>query len=244
MNNLLKYTLFSVLIFNIQSEISASEIDSAESKAARPLHIGTNYQANNGEVVRYLDKVSASNNRAIMVVGCGHACENDFFDKITNMKAHKHYGDNFYVDHNSAAKPDLVKDFPALTNNDIPDESFDTIYFEYMTNHIIADFRKPPEGRQENQDFVSTAYRILKPGGQAIFDVSIENGDYSRIFIDEVYFRLKKQGFINFHDTTTVFNNRFEQGEKYNEDMVSFVAQKPKSDQQIHQEIESYQRKF
>jgi Methyltransferase domain. len=221
-NQLLKYTFLINLILSLQNLTFASQIEGEESKA------GINLQAQNAEVARYLDKAAASKSRAVMIVGCGHACENDFFDGTTHMQAHKHYGDNFYIDHNRAVKPDLVKDFPTLTSDDIPDESFDTIYFEYMTNHIIADLRNPLVARADSQNFVKTAYRILRPGGQAMFDVAIEKGDYYRPFIDEVYFRLKKQGFINFHDTTTVFNNRFEQGEHYNENMVSFVAQKPK----------------
>lgn len=146
----------------------------------------------------YLLECNQHSQRAVAIIGCGKCCSEDFFDEITYMQQHEHYGHNFYIDQNEKVKPDLVMNFLEITPNIIPDQIFDTVYFEYMTNFL----------KTNPQAFFDAAYRILKPGGIVAFDGEVWDNPEAWRMVSLIK-ALQDAGFVDIREpVSNTFNSR------------------------------------
>lgn len=151
---------------------------------------------------RYLNTCKEKRVRPVMIVACGHHSHEGFGDDLTFMQPHQHIGHNFYVDCNPKVKPDLVGNFLELDATIIPDGSFQTIYFEYMTNHM----------RGKAQEYFEAAFRLLQPGGMIAFEGTLVNESdchHYKQYTDA----LRELGFVNVRMGWNTFNDRTENRE-------------------------------
>lgn len=135
---------------------------------------------------QYIHECQSQRQRIAAIVGCGRNHTEDFYDEKTNMEAHHHIGRYFFIDENPAVDPDLCMDFRKINDKVIPDQTFQTIYFEYMTNYL-----KLTPGA-----YFEAAYRMLKPGGIVAFDASLwDNPEAWRLV--PLFDALKAAGFLD-----------------------------------------------
>ncbi|WP_010298957.1 hypothetical protein [Candidatus Odyssella thessalonicensis] len=135
---------------------------------------------------QYIEECQYQRQRIAAIVGCGRNHTKDFYDGQTNMEAHHHIGRYFFIDENPAVDPDLCMEFREITDKVIPDQTFQTIYFEYMTNYL----KLTPEA------YFEAAYRMLKPGGIVAFDATLwDNPEAWRLV--PLFDALKAAGFLD-----------------------------------------------